>query len=190
MGLIEIVNDLTTNNKYRCNDKKSNFIMFATLLYSNDVKFSNKVTNNIWLGNFVDSSNETFILGNNIKVIVNCSKDLPFYFNTQEVPYQYRIPVDDDRRENSFYIMYIYLPKIVEIIRFHVNRGENVYIHCHAGMQRSACVMAAYLMRETGMSPSEIIPYIVRVRPICFKPYVNFQKSLDNYYTLIKNKEQ
>ena len=56
-------------------------------------------------------------------------------------------------------------------------------------MQRSACVMSAYLMRETGMSSSEIIPYILRVRPICYKPYINFQKSLDNYYTLIKPKQ-
>jgi protein-tyrosine phosphatase len=162
--------------------------MFSTLKYYYNVQFSNRITNQIWLGNYVDSSNETFIKNQNIKVIVNCSRDLPFYFNKNEVPFRYRIPVDDDRQDNSIQVMFLYLSKIVELIKRHVSRGENIYIHCHAGMQRSACVMAAYLMAVRGFSPAEAIQYIKRLRPIAFTPFVNFQKSLDNYGMTLKQK--
>jgi len=163
--------------------------MFTTLKYYYNVQYNNRITNNIWLGNYVDSSNENFIKNQNIKVIINCSKDLPFYFNSAEVPFRYRIPVDDDRQDNSIQIMTMYLPKIVEIIRHHVARGQNIYIHCHAGMQRSACVMAALLMAERGLTPEQAIQVIKRLRPIAFTPYVNFQKSLDDYAVLLKQKK-
>ena len=97
--------------------------------------------------------------------------------------------MDDDRQDNSIYIMYLYLPKIVNIMRFHINRGENVYVHCHAGMQRSACVVAAYLMAQFGLKPEEAIRYIKSKRPIAFTPFVNFQKSIDNYYNTLVLKQ-
>ena len=142
MGIIEIINDLTTKNVYRCKDKKSNFVMFATLLYSNNVQFSNKVTNNVWLGNFVDSSNQTFMVQNNIKVIVNCSKDLPFYFTTQEVPYQYRIPVDDNLEAEEIRNLELWSFEIVFKIMREYKKGGPILVHCAAGMQRSAACTA------------------------------------------------
>ena len=189
MGIINFIDKQYSSNNYRCAKTETSFLMFSSLNYYYNVKFSNKITNNVWLGNYADSSNETFIRENNIRVVVNCSKDLPFYFNEKEVPFRYRIPVDDDRQDNSMYIMYQYLPKIVDIIRYHVNRGENVYVHCHAGMQRSACVVAGYLMAKYGLTPEDAIKFIKSKRPIAFTPYVNFQKSIDNYYNslTIKN---
>ena len=190
MGVINFIDKLYSSNKYRSNKQEPSFLMFSTLNYYYKVNFSNRITNHIWLGNYVDSSNEKFIRDNNIRVIINCSKDLPFYFSTDEVPYRYRIPVDDDRQDNSLYVMYLYLPKIVDIIKFHINRGENIYVHCHAGMQRSACVVAAYLIATTNMTPRDAISFIKRQRPIAFTPFINFQKSLDNYsstLTLKKN---
>jgi len=189
MGIINFIDNTYQSNRFRCKKNESSFIMFTTLKYYYNVQYNNRITNNIWLGNYVDSSNENFIKNQNIKVIINCSKDLPFYFNSAEVPFRYRIPVDDDRQDNSIQIMTMYLPKIVEIIRHHVARGQNIYIHCHAGMQRSACVMAALLMAERGLTPEQAIQVIKRLRPIAFTPYVNFQKSLDDYAVLLKQKK-
>jgi hypothetical protein len=189
MGIINFIDSTYNNNKFRCKKKEASFIMFTTLSYYYKVNFSNKITNNIWLGNYVDSSNENFIKDNNIKVIINCSKDLPFYFNNTEVPYKYRIPVDDDRQDNSLYVMFLYLPKIVQIMKFHIQRGENVYVHCHAGMQRSACVVAAYLMATNGVTPNQATQFIKKIRPIAFTPKINFQKSLDNYHNSLTVKQ-
>ena len=105
------------------------------------------------------------------------------------MPYKYRIPVDDDRQDNSLYVMYLYLPKIIQIMKFHIQRGENVYVHCHAGMQRSACVVAAYLMATHGITPNQATQFIKKIRPIAFTPKVNFQKSLDNYYNSLTVKQ-
>lgn len=185
MGIINHIDTLYSANKFRCQKKESSFIAFSTLNYYYKINFSNRITDKIWLGNYADSSNENFIKNNNIKVIINCSKDLPFYFNNQEVAYKYRIPVDDDRQENSLYTMYLYLPKIVDIIKFHIKRNENIYVHCHAGMQRSACVVAAYLMAQYNMKHTDAIKYIKNHRPIAFSPFTNFEKSLIHYYNIL-----
>ena len=186
MGIIQHIDRIWETGEYRCNRFNTSFLTFATLHY-NGVPFSNQITNKVWLGNYVESSNAKFMRENRIRVIVNCSKDLPFYFRAEEVPFQYRIPVDDDRQDNSLYVMFIYLPKIVDIIKFHVGRGENVYIHCHAGMQRSACVAAAYIMNVFKTDPDTAIAYIRKHRKVAFMPFVNFDKSLRNYYEQIKN---
>jgi len=188
MGIINHIDTLYTKNKFRCKKKESSFIAFSTLNYYYKVHFSNQITDKVWLGNYADSSNENFIKDNNIKVIINCSKDLPFYFNNQEVPYKYRIPVDDDRQDNSLYIMYLYLPKIVDIMKFHINRNENIYVHCHAGMQRSACVVAAYLISKHNLHPGAAITHIKNQRPIAFSPFINFEKSLLSYYSTLNKK--
>ena len=68
-------------------------------------------------------------------------------------------------------------------------RGDHIYIHCHAGMQRSACVVAAYLIRYYKMTPQEAVYFIRSKRPIAFTPFINFQKSLDNYHNSLTVKQ-
>lgn len=177
---------IISNKKLRCDKTGSRFLVYIVLLMSKNVQFSDLIIDNIYLGNYIDSSSEEFIKRANINVIINCTKDSLFYFNEQEVKYKYRIPVDDDRQENSLIIMFRYLSNIIDIIRFHVTRGDHIYIHCHAGMQRSACVVAAYLIRQYKMTPQEAVSFIRNKRPIAFTPFINFQKSLDNYYMKIK----
>jgi hypothetical protein len=183
MGIIHFIDNVINQNIYGVNKTNPSFLMFSTLKYYYNVDFSNQICRNIWLGNFIDSSNSDFISKNNINVIINCSKDLPFFFSEDEVAYRYRIPVDDDKQEHSLYIMYLYLPKIVEIIKSHVAKNHNIYIHCHAGMQRSACVVAAYLIAEYDMDLETSYNYIKSLRPIAFTPQINFKKSLEKYYS-------
>lgn len=189
MGIINFIDGLLKDNNYRVNKSNPGFLMFSTLKYYYDVEFSNQITTNIWLGNFIESSNIDFIANNNIKVIINCSKDLPFYFSEKEVPYRYRIPVNDDKQENSLYDMYLYLPNIVHKIKKHVDNNHNIYIHCHAGMQRSACVVCAYLMYYHNMTFEESYNYLKLRRSIVFTPNVNFKKSLLSYYKNVLSKE-
>ncbi len=177
---------IISNKKLRCDKTGSRFLVYVVMLMTKNVQFSDLIIDNIYLGNYIDSSSEEFMKHANINVIINCTKDSLFYFNGHEVKYKYRIPVDDDRQENSMFIMLQYLSNIIDIIRFHVMRGEHIYVHCHAGMQRSACVVAAYLIRQYKMTPQEAVYFIRNKRPIAFTPFINFQKSLDNYYMKIK----
>ena len=188
MELTEYIRQIYTSPSYRFDRKEKGVLMYAYMRYTYNVLFSNKITDRVWLGNYVDASNEEFIVRNNIRVVVNCSKDLPFYFDSRVVPYQYRIPVDDDRQPESMSIMYSYLPKIVELMREHVLRGHNVYVHCHAGMQRSACVVVCYLLSICSKNVDDAIEFVKHKRPIAFTPYVNFRPSIDAYYrNVVKN---
>ena len=78
--------------------------------------------------------------------------------------------------------MYLYLPSIIDKIKKHIDNNHNIYIHCHAGMQRSACVASAYLMASHNMNFEETYTYLKSRRPIVFTRNVNFKKSLESYY--------
>ena len=58
------------------------------------------------------------------------------------------------------------------------NRGNKVLVHCAAGMQRSAAVVAMTLIALKGMGWSQAVTYIQGIRPIAFQPGVNFKQSL------------
>jgi hypothetical protein len=182
MGILDFARELNNNNKYLISTKSYSYLYFLALRYYYSVEFSNKITNNLFLGNYIDSANLSFLKNNNIKVIINCSKDLPFYVDTNIVPYLYRLPVNDDLRDESLFIMYQYLPNIIKTIKTHIDMGHNIYIHCHAGMQRSATVIAGYLMTYNKLSIDDAIKYIRERRKIAFIPMINFRKSLEKYY--------
>lgn len=58
---------------------------------------------------------------------------------------------------------------------------ETVYVHCKAGRTRSATVVAAYLIEEAGMTPTEAVKRLVALRPHVSvrRPQ---QQLLDLYY--------
>mgnify|MGYP003344979928 CR=1 FL=1 len=192
MELSEYVRSIYTSPAYRFDRKeqRGGFLTYAYMRYTYNVLFSNKITNRVWLGNYIEASNEEFMVRNHIRVVINCSKDIPFYFDSKAIPYQYRIPVDDDRQPESMAIMYSYLPEIVRLMREHVLRGHNIYVHCHAGMQRSACVVVCYLLSMCSMNVDEAIAFVKHKRPIAFTPFVNFRPSINAYYQNIVKDSQ
>ena len=42
--------------------------------------------------------------------------------------------------------------------------SESVYVHCKAGRTRSATVVAAYLIEEAGMTPTEAADHLTAIR--------------------------
>ena len=105
--------------------------------------------------------------------IINCTKDLPIVstFGT-------RIPVNDDKKPESIQTMRRYLPRILENIDAKRNAGINVLVHCRAGQQRSAIVVAAYLMHTTGMSANDAVTYVRIKKPDAFLTGINFYEII------------
>jgi len=144
-----------------------------------------KINNNIYLGNINISQNEGFIKQHNIKVIVNCSKDIPFSSKNTK---NYRISVDDNLSHSSIIIMFRYLKKLIPLINNHLLKKDTILIHCRAGMQRSATFLAALLMYNLKLPKNKTINLIRKKRNISFLPYANFNLSLTEYENyLIKN---
>lgn len=132
----------------------------------------------LWLGNRHAAADAEFLQTHTIKTVFNCTKDLPFHPSAQR---QYRIPVHDNLEPEEINRLKEWAPEIVYKVLAEYNVGHTILIHCHAGMQRSAAVVAMVLVTITKQSTDAIIKYIRGIRPIAFFPAINFESAIREY---------
>ena len=149
----------------------------------------NKILSNVYLGNYQAAKDKDFFHTKKIKAVLNCSNDIPNHFaNKKDVEYM-RIPVEDSLKEFDFLKMYQFFPAAVEFIYKHaVLQKHAVFINCFAGRQRSAIIVAAFLMKYCKMTPLEATKYVMdkRVEAFHFGTSLNFDQALEEYYKDIK----
>ena len=141
----------------------------------------------LWLGNKRSSTDPDFLKTAGITTVFNCTKDLPF---SPLIPRKYRVPVDDNLKAHEIKNMADWSPEIVYKVINEYKSGSVILIHCFAGMQRSAAVMAMTIIALSGHSSGEIIPYIRSRREVAFFPEANFYKSIlefEKYFFLERN---
>lgn len=114
---------------------------------------ANEIMPGLFLGNYAASQSSGFMEKNNIRAVVNCSKDIPCKF--MDITYL-RIPIDDPGYGFAFTNDHkVFLECVADAYRFistHLESGKNVLVHCHAGMQRSASVVIYCLMHTHHIS--------------------------------------
>lgn len=121
---------------------------------------------NLWLGNYHAALDHDFITSNNIDVIVNCTPDIPFISdnNNNHINkiHKIRVPVYDSQLEKDFILMEQYLKMILPILHKAYKDNKKILIHCYAGKQRSAIVVASllYLMSTLPNSKHHILPHL------------------------------
>lgn len=136
----------------------------------------------LWLGNKRAAVNMEWLQLNNINVVVNCTKDLPFADDTEVVRRRiYRIPIDDSLREKDIDYLTTASEEVALTLLREYKAGSRILVHCAAGMQRSAASVAIFLMTYNRWPAREAIEHIKIVRPIAFRPAVNFYKSIKEY---------
>jgi len=134
----------------------------------------------LWLGNALASQDPNFYREKRIEAVFNCTKDLPFL---PSVPRKYRLPVHDNLQDEEIRTMELSSFEVVYKLSLEHRKGA-VLVHCAAGMQRSAAVVAMYLMAKTpGMKVEEAILYIQKRRPIAFTPGPNFLRAMKGFET-------
>lgn len=126
---------------------------------------------NLYLSNYrdvvnsIDSDSEYFV--------INCTKDLPMvktkYGGT-------RLYVDDSPLSEK--TMTKNLPLMTRYIDDQLKKGHKVVVHCFAGQQRSAAVVATYLITKKGYSYDDAIKYIKRKKHDAFYDGVHFEESI------------
>mgnify|MGYP006100210021 FL=1 len=131
---------------------------------------------NLWLGNVLDSRNKLFM--ENIDVVINCSKNIPFCSKTAK---NVRIKVDDDLKKEEIVNMYKYLDNATQLIHNYLLNNKTVFVHCYAGKQRSATVVCGYIMRYMSLSYKETTELVKTKRLIIFTPLPNFDEALKHY---------
>ena len=143
----------------------------------------NEIIPGIWLGNRQASLNTKFIDEKKITAIFNCTKDLPFAPTSCR---KFRIPVDDNLAEEEIRNLELWSAEsMVKLSQAH--REGPVLVHCFAGMQRSAAIVAMYLIMKLSMDADTAMKYIVKRRPIAFAygKHPNFERSIRGFEKLV-----
>ena len=191
------------------------FSSFKKILQNSNANNIIEPSNNngaLWLGNYKAALDPLFYNKNNISVVINCSKDIPYIFDiispekfNIKLLECFRIPVDDSLQEIDFLIMekyfHIILPSIISKL---ISENKNILIHCHAGAQRSVAMLTAllYILIDKNLINFEqlpiqniddkpqlmrnIIQYIIQKRPRAYRYglSINFKSSLENYFNI------
>jgi len=133
----------------------------------------------IWLGNSTASIDIEFLKANNIKTVFNCTKNLPFHSSIKR---RYRVPVDDNLQAVEIRNLELWSYETVYKLTKERKEGHTILVHCAAGMQRSAAVLAMYLISTHAYKPDEAIQYIRQKRSIAFWPVANFKNAIQGFY--------
>ena len=140
-----------------------------------EVSDAHEIIPGIWLGNTRAALNDKWLSEKGITVVFNASKDLPF---SSKIKTQFRIPVDDNLQPEEIRNMTLWSHEIIYNVFKKYNRGDTILIHCAAGMQRSAAIVAMFIIIKLGLNWYQAIQYIQNIRPIAFRPAVNFKASI------------
>ncbi len=132
----------------------------------------------LWLGNAKASMDEDFIRQNNITVVFNCTKKLPF---SPIIPIKYRVPVDDNLEEEEIRNMELWSGEISIKMMTEYLEGKTILVHCMAGMQRSAASVAFFLISFLKVRALDAMKMIKEKRMIAFYPRANFGRSIDYF---------
>ncbi len=132
----------------------------------------------LWLGNIKAALDEDFIRQHRITTVFNCTKDLPF---SPSIPIKYRIPVDDNLKEEEIRNMELWSGEIAYKILAEYLDGKTVLVHCAAGKQRSAASVAFLLIVHLKMRGTDAMRHIRERRPIAFLPRANFERAIDYF---------
>ena len=133
-----------------------------------------RITQRVWIGSERDAADPAFIKKHGFKLIVNCTADIPRYSAVQML----RVPVNDSSADASKMAKYLAITS--SAIRDVTRYGGNVLVHCRAGQNRSATVVAAYLMTIKGISAADAMKIIRAKKFNTFRP-MNFLPALKLY---------
>ena len=121
------------------------------MFYTND---ADEIIPGLWLANYKPGLDIDFLKKNNIDVIINCTPDIPFYneiFDEKDISQlkkmeTFRISVYDSLLEKDILLMEQYFKYILPfMVKKYIDEKKKILIHCRAGAQRSAIVVAAFL---------------------------------------------
>jgi protein-tyrosine phosphatase len=140
------------------------------------------IIDNIYLGNAFNACDYSNLNKNNIKLIVNCTEEIPNYY-----PENFNYIKISIRDYNDVSILDKIEDTIMKINSYLLNNQMNsVLIHCYMGSSRSATILLAYLMKYYKMSLENALSYVKEKRNLV-NLNISFYKELKEYENLLRN---
>lgn len=129
---------------------------------------------NIWLG---DIEGETYKSNINVKYVVNCVKDLGFLNNYNS----YQGVIKDSLDKYEIIKIYEYLCETTKFINNNLINDEATLVFCENGNQKSATIIAAYLIKYGNHTKETAIKAIRTKYKSAFYPDINYIYSLEMF---------
>jgi protein-tyrosine phosphatase len=121
----------------------------------------------------IDCINETILDKYNIKHVISVMNNPPKLSDKYN---QFCIPINDDFSA----VIRPYFESAHQIINDALNNGENILIHCYAGISRSATIVISYIMKRNSFTDNDAITFVRNKRNIIDPNFV-FCYALQNY---------
>lgn len=117
-------------------------------------------------------------------LVVNCTNHSPFLKPRNKYTTYIQLRVEDNLKAKEIRKMQQCLPYAIQLLHMHLSKGNNVLVHCLQGKQRSATIIAAYIMWSQNVSCNTAIKMVQEKRQCAFTPDVNFIQCLRWYETV------
>ena len=162
------------------NNKKYDKFLTAMKLYSafKQLKYDNEpdeiLTHSLYLGSIAAAMNKEILLHNKIHLIIIAGRDIKHIYPDNFVYFQF------DLLDSETEYIKRYFNQSNELIHSEITKGRRVFIHCHAGISRSATLVIAYLMKYCRMSFNGAFSYVKSKRQR-INPNPGFIKQLQDY---------
>lgn len=128
----------------------------------------NHIIDNIYLGDCSHTQDELYKLG--ISYVFNMT---PNNYREYDKLIEVKIPLEDSFKQNITDIF----PTAIEQVKELNDEGLKIYIHCYAGISRSASFVIYYLMKYHKMNFENAFKY-VRDKRYCIQPNASFVEQL------------
>ena len=128
----------------------------------------NKITDKIYLGDFNGAKDEEEIKSNNIKKVLSCCGDLSYTYKDKNIN-QKIIELDDNPKTNI--IQYF-----KDCLKFIDETDDKVFVHCFAGVSRSATLVIAYFMWKNQWTYKQSYDFVNQYRYV--GPNIGFTRQL------------
>ena len=139
----------------------------------------NEIFDHLYLGD------AGFIFENNLPelgLIINCCPEVTINYNKLNIkPDVVYLKFNDDPEESDKLLKILDESKILNIMHDYISCGKNVLVHCAMGVQRSATIVACYLLKYYKADINTTILHIKHRRPQSFENGVNFTKVLQHF---------
>lgn len=139
-----------------------------------------QLSDTLFIGGFPDCETVSCLLQEGVSHVINCcSKEEVSVDVERQFTRSWRIAADDTP---DYYILFHHLADFTEMLEEVEQSGGKVFVHCIAGVNRSATLCAAYLMQKYHIDVLEVVHLFRRQgRPLILEN-PSFRKQLVEHH--------